>query len=95
MIKVEVIETFTFARFNEIKDSIKRATRNEEGKLFVGDTFECSKELVDYLTGNNPIKKVVVKVVEVAPAVEPLKKEKKVAKKKNKQYNRNQKRGVL
>ena len=67
MIKVEVInEDFTLERFNELKN-ITRKSVEEKGKLFKGDTFECDEKMVDYLTGNNPLNKVVVKVIEVEP----------------------------
>ena len=75
MIKVEVIEKFSYAKYEEIKDTLKRKSTDEKGMLFVGDTFECDKETVEYLTGGNPLGKVVVKVVEVkpeAPKVEAL-----------------------
>lgn len=67
MIKVEVInDDFTLARFNELKN-IVRKSKEEKGKLFKGDTFECSEELCDYLSGNNPLNKKVVKIIEVEP----------------------------
>lgn len=69
MIKVEVIEKFTLKDFDELKN-IERRSVDEKGTLFVGDTFECNKNMVDYLTGNNPLNKVVVKVVEVVPEKE-------------------------
>lgn len=70
MIKVEVInENFTLERFNELKN-ITRKSVAEKGKLFKGDTFECDEKMVDYLTGNNPLNKVVVKVIEVEPEKE-------------------------
>lgn len=90
MVKVEVIETFTLGRFNEL-NNIQRKAHSEVGKLFVGDTFECSQELADYLTGNNALNKVVVKVIEVKPEVKVKdaviveeKEEKKTSVKKNK-----------
>ena len=69
MIKVKVIEDFTLSRFNEInKESIKRATsKNEDGSLYVGDVFECNKDLVEYLTGNNRLGRAFVEVVEIIP----------------------------
>lgn len=70
MIKCEVIKQFTFKRFDELKN-IKRKSIELKGKLLVGDEFECSKEIADYLTGNNPINEIVVKVIEVEP--EPIK----------------------
>ncbi len=66
MIKCEVIKQFNFARFNEL-NNIKRKSINIEGKLLVGDEFECTKEIADYLTGNNPLNEIVVKVIEVEP----------------------------
>lgn len=70
MIKVEVInEDFTLERFGELKN-IVRKNKEEKGKLFKGDVFECSEELCDYLSGNNPLKKAVVKVIEIKPKKE-------------------------
>ena len=66
MIKVEVIESFTLERFDEIKN-IERAGEDTKGKLNVHDKFECTKELADYLLGDNPIKRPVVKIVEIIP----------------------------
>lgn len=64
MIKVEVTEDFTLEKFNELKNIIRK-TKEQEGKLFIGDTFECDEKMADYLTGNNPINRAVVKVIEV------------------------------
>ena len=64
MIKVEVTEDFTLEKFNELKNIIRK-TKEQEGKLFIGDIFECDKKMADYLTGNNPINRAVVKVIEV------------------------------
>ena len=76
MIKVEALQEFTLARFNEI-ENIERARRSEVGKLFTGDKFECEKELCDYLLGANPLGKAVVKVIEVIPAKIEIKEESK------------------
>ena len=74
MIKVEVIEDFKYAKFDEIKDTITRYNPNkkEEGKLYFKDTFECDEETCEYLTGKNPIGKVVIKIIEVEPKKEKL-----------------------
>lgn len=71
MIKVRVIEGFHLAKFNELKN-IERANpnKNENGMLYVNDTFECDEKITDYLTGNNPINRAVVKVIEVIPEKE-------------------------
>ena len=88
MIKVEVIEKFTLKDFNELKN-IKRKSVEKEGTLYVGDTFECSEDMAKYLTGDNALKKAVVKVIEIVPqkiekeAIDE-KKEEKPKKKKNK-----------
>lgn len=67
MIKVQVIEEFTFANYNEIKDKLQSNATRQEGRLFVGDIFECNKKTADYLLGDNPIKRAVVRVIEVIP----------------------------
>ena len=69
MIKVEVTEDFTLEKFNELKNIIRK-TKGQEGKLFIGDTFECDEKMANYLTGNNPINRAVVKVIEVIPEKE-------------------------
>ena len=67
MVKVEVIEKFTLKEFNKIKN-LKRGTANDKyGQLYITDTFECDEEMAKYLTGNNALNKVVVKVIEVEP----------------------------
>lgn len=72
MIKVEVIEQFTLKNYEKIKDSIKRKSIDTYGKLYVGDTFKCDKEMVSYLTGNNEEGKTVIKVIEVKPEIIPI-----------------------
>ena len=66
MVKVQVIEEFTLGRFNELRN-IVRAGKEENGRLFKGDTFECTEEMVEYLTGDNHLKRAFVKVIEVIP----------------------------
>lgn len=68
MIKVEAIKDFTLGRFNELKN-IKRKNEknNEKGKLYVGDTFECPKDLAEYLNGKNDYGHVVINIIEVIP----------------------------
>ena len=88
MIKVEVIKNFTLERFNELKN-IERAKADTYGKLYVGDKFECEKDLADYLLGDNRLKEAVVKLIEIIPLIqeeEPIlvKEEKKTTKSKKK-----------
>ena len=66
MFKVEVLEEFTLGRFNELKN-IQRKAREEKGKLFVGDIFECDQEMVDYLLKDNALKRAFVRVIEIIP----------------------------
>lgn len=69
MIKVEVIENFDLKDFDKLKN-IQRKNSDVKGRLFVGDTFQCDKEMADYLTGNNALNKIVVKVIEIEPKKE-------------------------
>lgn len=66
MFRVEVLENFTLARFDELKN-IQRKSKEEKGRLFAGDTFECNQELTDYLLGDNKINRAVVRVIEIIP----------------------------
>lgn len=66
MIKVEVIKPFTLGKFDEIKN-IQRKSVEKYGMLYTEDTFECTQEMAEYLTGKNDKGKVVVKILEVIP----------------------------
>lgn len=66
MIKVEVIGKFTLEDYKKLKN-VKKVTNRKENEFDVKDTFECDEKMVDYLTGNNALNKVVVKVIEVNP----------------------------
>lgn len=66
MIKVEVIGRFTLENYKKLKN-VKKVTNRKENEFDVKDTFECDEKMVDYLTGNNALNKVVVKVIEVKP----------------------------
>jgi len=82
MIKAEVIVDFTLGRFKELKNiQRKNPSNNQEGYLYEGDTFECEEELGKYLTGENAIKKTVIRVLSVTPK-EELKVEPKIEPKK-------------
>lgn len=69
MIKVEVTEDFTLQEFDKLKNIIRK-DKEQKGKLFIGDAFECDEKMADYLTGNNSINRAVVKVIEVIPEKE-------------------------
>ena len=64
-IRVEVIESFTFSRFDEIADTIIRKGRDEYGALNKGDTFWCNKDILEYLMGNNKMKRAFVRIIEI------------------------------
>lgn len=72
MIKVVVTSEFTLGKFAELKN-IERADINkkEEGHLYVGDKFECTKEMADYLTGENKVHRSFVKIIEIIPEIKP------------------------
>ena len=74
MITCEVIKEFTLNDYDKIKDTIKRRSIDVEGKLLVGDTFKCDKEMAEYLTGKNEEGYVVVTIIEVEPRVSKKKK---------------------
>ena len=80
MIKVEVIENFTLEDYNKLKN-VKKVISRKENEFGVRDTFECDEKMADYLTGNNTLNKVVVKVIEVIPKKEYTPKKKKSSKK--------------
>ena len=70
MIKVEVIEDFTLGKFNELRNLVrKNPNKNEQGWLYLGDNFECTEEMVEYLTKTNKEGRAFIKVIEVIPEV--------------------------
>lgn len=71
MIKVEVIENFTLEDYNKLKN-VKKVISRKENEFGVRDTFECDEKMADYLTGNNALNKVVVKVIEIEPEIKIL-----------------------
>lgn len=68
MIKCEVIENFTLEKFSQLKN-VEKVMNRKNNEFGVRDTFECDKEMADYLLGNNVLNKTVVRVVEVKPEV--------------------------
>ena len=66
MIKCKVIENFTLEKFNQL-ENVKKVETRKDNEFGVGDTFECTEKMADYLTGNNALNKTVVKVIEVQP----------------------------
>ena len=74
MIRCKAISQFTLGRFNELKN-LKRKGAEVPGTLFVGDEFECEKDLADYLNSGNAKGKTVVQILEIIPEVEETKEE--------------------
>lgn len=70
MIKVEVIEQFSLKDFDKLVNLKRGTTKDKYGELYVTDTFECTEEMAKYLTGDNALRKIVVKVIEVVPEKE-------------------------
>ena len=84
VVKCEVIENFTLKEFDKL-ENIKRKAKNEHGKLFVGDIFECDENMCKYLTETNALGRPFVRIIEIPKKVEKEKTKtttKKVSKKK-------------
>lgn len=70
MIKCEVIKRFSLKDFDKLKNVVRyNPNLKEVGMLYSKDTFECDEEMANYLTGNNLLKEIVVKVIEVSPTI--------------------------
>lgn len=81
MINCKVIENFTLEKFNEL-ENVKKVEKRKNNEFGIGDTFECTEKMADYLTGNNALNKTVVKVIEIKPEhIEEKPKKKKASKK--------------
>lgn len=66
MIKVKALREFTYGKFDKIKNLERYdKDKNKKGTLYEKDTFECTEEMVDYLTGKCGY--TLVKVIEVIP----------------------------
>lgn len=73
MVKMIALENFKLEKFNELKN-IHRYDylKNDKGKLFKHDTFECDdEELIKYLLNecepHNPVNRAVAKILEYIP----------------------------
>ena len=66
MIKVKALQEFTYRDFDKIKNLERHnKDKNQHGRLYAGDTFECTKDMATYLTGGCGY--VLVKILEVIP----------------------------
>ena len=71
MVKCEVLKDFTLERFDELKNLVrKNVNKKEKGKLYLGDTFDCTEDMARYLSGENSKKEIVIKLLEVIPEKE-------------------------
>ena len=63
-IEVRVINrSFSYHNFNECKNIIRKG-QDIKGWFYVGDTFTCTKQMYEYLSGDNPDKLIVVEMIE-------------------------------
>lgn len=101
MVKAKAKIEFSLAKFDELKNLV-RYGKNENGKLFKGDTFECTSEMAEYLNGGNAKGISVIEILEIIPEVydakivdeteikvEPIKNKQKKSKKNKNLINQN------
>ena len=66
MVKVKALREFTYGNFDKITNLERNdKDKNQDGRLYEKDTFECTKEMATYLTGGCGY--TLVKVIEVIP----------------------------
>lgn len=71
MIKVKALREFTYGKFDKITNLERYdKEKNQDGRLYEKDTFECTDDMAKYLTGGCGY--VLVKVIEVIPEEVPV-----------------------
>lgn len=71
MVKVKALQEFTYGNFDKITNLVRNdVNKNQHGKLYGKDTFECTKEMATYLTGGCGYD--LVKILEVIPDEVPV-----------------------
>ena len=66
MVKVKALREFTYGNFDKITNLVRNdKNKNQHGRLYEKDVFECTKEMATYLTGGCGY--VLVKILEVIP----------------------------
>ena len=75
MIKVKVIEDFFFGRYNEVKNIVKANNKGISNHFEKGDTFECQKDVAEYLVKDNKLGKPFVEIIEIIPDKKETKKQ--------------------
>lgn len=68
MVKVEAIIDFLYSKFDKVKNLVRK-DKEQDGKIFKGDTFEVDKKEADYLLGNNAKNLIAIKVLEIMEAI--------------------------
>lgn len=95
MVKVIVLDNFHLDKFKKLKN-IERAdvSKNSEGYLYKGDTFECTEDMAEYLMNTeghrNPANKIFVSRVplEVIPKETTVEKNAQIEEEKPKRIRR-------
>lgn len=95
MVKVIVLDNFHLDKFKKLKN-IERAdvSKNSDGYLYKGDTFECTEDIAEYLMNTeghrNPANKIFVSRVplEVIPKDMTVEKEAQIEEEKPKRIRR-------
>ena len=68
MIKCEAKENFYCKDFDKLKNIVRyNLSMNEEGKIYKKDIFDTNKKMADYLDGNNPLGRSLIRIIEVVP----------------------------
>lgn len=67
MIKVQATQDFSFSSMDKIKN-LHRAKVDKPNFIYKNDTFECDKNMYNYLTGKNKGGFIVVKLIEYKPS---------------------------
>lgn len=79
-VRVKVKEFFSLGKFNELEELVRANAENDKyGELYAGDTFLCTKEMAEYLSGKNKYGKSFLEeeILEVIPDEKPKRKRKK------------------
>lgn len=83
MVKAKAIMDYTTKDFDKLENLVRNdASKDEEGSIYIGDTFECDKELASYFCGGNDYGLNLIEVLEVIPEETKKVKPKKTTKKK-------------
>lgn len=67
MVKVKVTENFHLGKFDELKNLVRASSKNTPNFLYVGDVFECTEEMAEYLIKTNSAQRAFVEIIEVIP----------------------------